>query len=381
MALSTRKVETAKLGRHTDGRGLMLLVKPSGARSWVLRYQKGGRRRDMGLGAWPEVTLAMARDRALEARRLLEAGQDPLTEREKTTSVSFKTAAEALVETKRSGWRNAKHAPQWTSTLATYAFPSLGEQDVRRIETQDILAVLKPIWTEKPETASRLRQRIEAVLDYSKVIGAREGENPARWRGHLDHILPRPSKVRAVVNHPALDWREAPAFMANLAEREGFGARALAFAVLTAARSGEVRGMRWREIDAANKVWTIPAKRMKAEKEHRVPLADAALVQLGERSEPDALVFPGGKALDRQLSDMTLSAVLKRMNRSDITVHGFRSTFRDWAGETTVFPREVIEAALAHQLKDKAEAAYARGDLFEKRRNLMSSWAEFLSKY
>lgn len=381
MALSTRKVETAKLGRHTDGRGLMLLVKPSGARSWVLRYQKGGRRRDMGLGAWPEVTLAMARDRALEARRLLEAGQDPLTEREKTTSVSFKTAAEALVETKRSGWRNAKHAAQWTSTLATYAFPSLGEQDVRRIETQDILAVLKPIWTEKPETASRLRQRIEAVLDYSKVIGAREGENPARWRGHLDHILPRPSKVRAVVHHPALDWREAPAFMANLAEREGFGARALAFAVLTAARSGEVRGMRWREIDAANKVWTIPAKRMKAEKEHRVPLADAALVQLGERSEPDALVFPGGKALDRQLSDMTLSAVLKRMNRSDITVHGFRSTFRDWAGETTVFPREVIEAALAHQLKDKVEAAYARGDLFEKRRNLMSSWAEFLSKY
>jgi len=380
MPLTARKVETAGPGRHVDGRGLMLFVKPSGSRSWVLRYQRSGRRRDMGLGSWPEVTLAMARERALEARRLIAEGKDPLADRARIDRVSFAEAASAVIEAKRSGWRNAKHAAQWTSTLETYAFPHLGDLDVREIGTQDVLAVLRQIWTEKPETASRVRQRIEAVIDYASAIGAREGENPARWRGHLDHILPKPTKVRAVEHHAAMDWRDAPAFMAQLAEREGFGARALAFAILTAARSGEVRGMLWSEISLEDGVWTVPAGRMKAGKEHRVPQTPAALQRLGVRRDPDDLVFPGERALDRPLSDMTLSAVLKRMGHGDLTVHGFRSTFRDWAGETTAFPREVVEAALAHRLKDKAEAAYARGDLFAKRRELMAAWAEYLER-
>jgi len=353
----------------------MLVVKESGARSWVLRYQQQGRRRDLGLGAWPEVTLARAREKALEARRLLAEGRDPVAERMKDTRLSFEAAAGALIESKRSGWRNPKHAAQWSGTLERYVFPRLARRDVKSIETADVIAVLQPIWTEKPETASRVRQRIEAVLDYAAAVGARQGENPARWRGHLDHLLPRPSKVRAVRNHAALDWRDLPDFMAALAQRDGTAARALAFTILTAARSGEVRGARWREIDLEAKVWTIPAERMKARKEQRVPLSPAALASLGPPDEAEALLFPSDLKPAKPLSDMSLTAVLRRMERIDITVHGFRSTFRDWAGETTAFPREVIEAALAHRLKDKAEAAYARGDLFTKRRALMAAWA------
>lgn len=379
MTLTARKVETAGPGRHTDGRGLMLYVKPSGNRTWVLRYQMNGRRRDLGLGAWPEVTLAMARDRALEAKRKVAEGIDPLAEKHKIAALTFENAAMALIESKRSGWRNEKHAAQWPSTLRTYVFPKLGRLDVREVDTQGVLTVLRPIWTEKPETASRVRQRIEAVLDYASAIGARTGDNPARWRGHLDHLLPKPTKVRSVQHHPAMSWREAPAFLLELAEREGMAARALAFVILTAARSGEARGMRWSEIDLADRVWTIPADRMKAGKEHRVPLTDAAVQMLGNPRAAGDFVFPGGKHLDKPLSDMSLTAVLRRMEYKDITVHGFRSSFRDWAGETTMFPREVIEAALAHRLKDKAEAAYARGDLFDKRRELMTAWADFLA--
>lgn len=378
MALSARKVETAAAGRHTDGRGLILYVKASGRRSWVLRYQMNGRRRDFGLGSWPEVTLAMARQRAIEARRRIAEGIDPLDEKKRIETLTFRDAAEALIESKRSGWRNAKHAAQWPATLETYAYPKVGTLDVRNVGTQEIMTVLKPIWTKKPETASRVRQRVEAVLDYATAMGARDGDNPARWRGHLDHLLPKPAKVRAVRHHPALPWSELPGFMEELREREGMAARALAFAILTAARSGEVRGMLWSEIDLADRTWTIPASRMKAAKEHRVPLADAATVLLGNRRGPDDLVFPGGRNLDKPLSDMSLTAVLRRMGRDDITVHGFRSSFRDWAGETSTFPREVIEAALAHQLKDKAEAAYARGDLFRKRQQLMDAWAQFV---
>ncbi|MDF2235759.1 integrase arm-type DNA-binding domain-containing protein [Albimonas sp. CAU 1670] len=380
MALSARKVETAGPGRHVDGRGLMLLVKPTGARSWVLRYQKDGRRRDLGLGAWPEVTLAMARDRALEARRMLAEGGDPIAAKAKVKRTTFREAASALIEAKRKGWKNAKHGAQWTSTLEAHAYPTMGDIDVRKIETQDVLTALRPIWTRTPETASRVRQRIEAVLDYASAIGARDGDNPARWRGHLDHILPKPTAVRAVEHHPAMDWREAAAFMAELDAREGLSARALSFVIRTAARSGEVRGMRWGEVDLDALVWTIPAARMKAGKEHRVPLTSAALAVLGEPGAADELIFPGGRAFDKPLSDMALTAVLRRMKREDVTVHGFRSTFRDWAGETTAFPREVIEAALAHRLKDKAEAAYARGDLFDKRRALMDAWDAHLSE-
>jgi integrase len=379
-ALTDRTVKTAPSGRHGDGtvRGLMLVVRDSGARGWVLRYQIGGRRRDMGLGPYPEVGLADARDAALEKRRLIRKGIDPLAQRSQSKLRTFKEVAETLIESKKAGWRNAKHVMQWTNTLKTYAYPKLGNLDVKAVDTEAVLEVLRPIWTAKTETASRVRQRIEAVLDYATAIKARSEANPARWKGHLDHLLAKPSKVRAVRHHAALDWRDAPAFMAQLATRDGEAAKALAFTILTAARSGEVRGMRWGEIDLDAKVWTVPPGRIKAGKEHRVPLQPAAIGLLGDAGAPDALVFPSPGSASRPLSDMSLTAVLKRME-VDVTVHGFRSTFRDWAGETTAHPREVIEASLAHKLKDKAEAAYARGDLFAKRRKLMQDWAAYLA--
>jgi integrase len=381
MTLSARKVATAGPGRHSDGRGLLLVVRPSGARSWILRYQVAGRRRDFGLGPWPEVSLAEARERALAARRLTKAGRDPIAERrrEQGQGMTFRSAAEALIEAKRPGWRNAKHAEQWSSTLETYAYPKLGSLDVNTVDITAVLDVLRPIWTIKTETASRVRQRIEAVLDYATATRARTGDNPARWRGHLDHLLPRPSKVRAVQHHAALDWRQAPAFMVQLAKRQGIDARALAFTILTAARSGEVRGMKWGELDLDDAVWTVPASRIKAGREHRVPLQPAAINVLGEPGEANELVFPSPVKAGNPLSDAALAAVLMRMGYGNITVHGFRSTFRDWAGETTSHAREVIEAALAHKLKDKAEAAYARGDLFRKRRRLMQDWAAHLA--
>jgi len=375
MRLSARKVETATPGKHGDGRGLFLLVKPSGARSWVLRYQVHGRRRDLGLGAYPDVTLLIARERALDARRLIANGEDPIAKKRQAKPKTFKDAALELIESKRPGWKNAKHAAQWTSTLETYVFPKIGSVQVARVETADVIAALKPIWAEKPETANRVRQRIEAVLDYATALGLRAGDNPARWRGHLDHLLPKPTKVRAVKHHPALPHAEIAGFMGDLSNRTGVGARALAFTILTAARSGETRGMTWSEVDFENQIWTIPAQRMKAGKEHRVPLSDAALAQLGTRRDNDALVFESEAKPGKPISDMSMTAVLRRMGHGGITVHGFRSTFRDWAGETTGFPREVIELALAHGIKDKAEAAYARSDLFDKRRKLMNAWA------
>jgi integrase len=381
-SLTDRTVKTAPPGRHGDGtvKGLMLVVRDSGARGWVLRFQIGGRRRDMGLGPYPEVTLADAREEALEKRRLIRKGIDPLAQRTRSKLRTFRETAEALIESKKPGWRNAKHASQWTSTLTTYAYPKLGGLDVKSVDTEAVLDVLRPIWTTKTETASRVRQRIEAVLDYATATKARTGENPARWKGHLDHLLAKPSKVRRVKHHPAMPWQDAPGFMVELGKREGEAAKALAFTVLTAARSGEVRGMRWREIDLEARVWTVPAGRIKGEREHRVPLQDAAIALLGDVGEPDELVFAGAKA-GKPLSDMSLSAVLRRMKIDPevATVHGFRSTFRDWAGETTAHSREVIESALAHKLKDKAEAAYARGDLFAKRRRLMQDWVDYLA--
>ena len=376
MPLTARRAETAPAGRHVDGRGLMLVVKSSGAKSWVLRYQLSGRRHDMGLGPYPEVTLARAREKALEARRQLVDGTDPLKTRP-AKPLTFQQAALELSESKRAGWRNAKHAAQWASTLQSYVYPKLANLDVKAIETDHVLDALRPIWTAKPETASRVRQRIEAVLDYSSAKGRRSGPNPARWRGHLQNLLAKPSSVRQAQHHAALDWRDLPKFMIALGQRHGVSARALEFLILTAARSGEVRGMRWSEIDQGARVWTVPASRMKAAKEHRVPLTERALALLGIVGEPDAFVFPAPADRARPLSDMTLTAVLRKMGRGDITAHGFHSTFRDWAGETTSFPREVIEAALAHRLKDKAEAAYARGDLFAKRRELMKEWSGF----
>ena len=377
--LTDRTVRTAGPGRYGDGtvKGLMLVVRPNGSRAWVLRYQRGGRRRDMGLGPYPEIGLADAREKALDARRLVKRdGKDPIAERGRAKIKTFKEVAEALIESKRPGWRNAKHAAQWKSTLETYAYPKLSSLNVQAVDTDAVLSVLRPIWTTKTETASRVRQRIEAVLDYATAIRARTGENPARWKGHLDHLLAKPSKVRVVKHHAALDWREAPTFMAKLAKRAGIDAQALAFTILTAARSGEVRGMKWGELDLEDAVWTVPGSRIKAGREHRVPLQPAAIALLGEPGDPDELVFPSPIKPGKPLFDATLAAVLKRM---DATVHGFRSTFRDWAGETTSHPREVIEAALAHKLRDKAEAAYARGDLFQKRRKLMQDWADYLA--
>ncbi|SLN41754.1 Prophage CP4-57 integrase [Roseivivax jejudonensis] len=376
MALSVQKLKSAGPGRHGDGRGLFLYVKATGARSWVLRYQVQGRRRDLGLGAYPDITLAMARNRAAEARRLIAEGQDPIAKKQQAQPKTFKETALELIESKRPGWKNAKHAAQWTATLDAYVFPKIGQMQVARVETADVIAALTPIWTTKPETASRVRQRIEAALDYATALGIRAGENPARWRGHLDHLLPKPSKLRAVKHHPALPHVQIADFMADLAARNGVAARALGFTILTAARSGETRGMTWSEVDLDARIWTIPAERMKAGKEHRVPLSDAAIAQLGPRRDHAALVFESESKPGKQISDMSMTAVLRRMGRDAITVHGFRSTFRDWAGETTGFPREVIEAALAHGIKDKAEAAYARSDLFKKRRKLMGVCAE-----
>ncbi|MFK7941453.1 MAG: tyrosine-type recombinase/integrase [Paracoccaceae bacterium] len=375
MAPSARKAETAKPGRHGDGRGLFLYVKPSGSRSWVLRYQVQGRRRDLGLGSYPDVSLAMARERASDARRMIANGEDPISQRQQAKPKTFKDAALELIDSKRPGWKNAKHAAQWTSTLETYVFPKIGQVQVAKLETADVIGALTPIWSSKPETANRVRQRIEAVIDYATALGIRSGDNPARWRGHLDHLLPKPTKVRAVKHHAALPHAEMADFMGDLETRNGTAARALAFTILTAARSGETRGMTWAEVDLERRIWTIPAERMKAGKEHRVPLTNAAIEQLGARRADDALVFESEAKPGRPISDMSMTAVLRRMGRDGITVHGFRSTFRDWAGETTGFPREVIEAALAHGIKDKAEAAYARSDLFDKRRNLMDAWA------
>ena len=373
-------------GLHCVGgvAGLALQVRDTGARSWILRATVGTRRRDIGLGGFPDVTLAGAKDAAREARVKIKSGTDPVAERQTMRSalaaavaatMTFSEAAEKYIAAHETGWKNPKSAAQWNSSLKMYAFPKIGKISVGDIATAHVMSILEPIWTTKTETASRLRGRIESVLGWATVRGYRKGENPARWKGHIEHLLAARADVQKVKSHAALDYREIGAFMVELAKVEGMGARALEFAILNAARSGEVRGATWAEIDIEAGVWTIPAERMKAEKEHRIPLSSSALELLHNLPKIDAseLLFPSNKGT--VLSDMTLTAVLKRM-QVPVTAHGFRSTFRDWAGETTAFPREVIEHALAHQLKDKAEAAYARGTLFDKRRRLMAEWAK-----
>ncbi len=382
--LTAREVAGAKdRGHYPDGGGLYLRVGASGTRSWVFRYTRQGKTREMGLGAVNDVTLAKARMLAAEARELLRGGLDPIDTRTGTRSakraastVTFQQCAEHYIEAKRAGWKNAKHAAQWGATLTQYAFPIIGGLNVADVTLPHVLKILEPIWTTKTETASRLRGRIQSVLDYATARGYRTGDNPARWTGHLKELLPAPGKVARVEHHAALPWQEVGAFMAELRQQAGMGARALELAILTAARSGEVRGATWAEVDLAQAVWTIPASRMKAAKEHRVPLSAEAveLLRTLPRIDDSELLFPNSKGA--ALSDMTLAAVLKRMGRA-VTAHGFRSTFRDWCGERTGFQREVIEHALAHQLKDKAEAAYQRGSLFDKRRQLMASWAKF----
>jgi integrase len=375
--LTARKVETAKPGKYSDGGNLYLIVAPSGARKWVLRFTWRGSPKEMGLGSAANVSLADAREKATDARRKVAQGLNPIDERKRDGGVpTFGQFADDVREALSAGFRNEKHKAQWKMTLETYAAP-LRAKPVDTIGTNDVLAVLKPIWTQKPETASRLRGRIEKVLDAAKAKDLRNGENPARWRGHLDHLLPRPLKLTRG-HHAAMAYEDVAKFIGKLRAREATAAQALEFCILTAARSGEVLGARWEEFDLDRAVWTVPAARMKAGREHRVPLSAPAISILKPlvESRQNEFVFPGQRP-DKPLSGMAMEMMLRRMKVDDATVHGFRSTFRDWAGNISNFPREVVETALAHVIGDKAEQAYRRSDALAKRRRLMEAWAAY----
>ena len=395
VGLTSLEIKNASPGMHADGNGLYLFVKSAGTKSWVFRYQIHGRRREMGLGALKSLEPVRARAEAAQLKARLAAGIDPLDERQqkveatkqarnlaameqKRSETTFRVAAEHLIESRRPSWSNPKHAQQWTNTLATYAYPVIGDIPVADVTAEHIVTILRPIWAVKSETASRVRMRLETVLNAAKLMGWRTGENPAVYKGGLEAVLPPISKVRRVHHHPAMPFADAPAFMSLLKSRSGISAKALEFTILTAARSGEVRGAVWEEIDLQSGLWIIPAARMKADREHRVPLSPAAMSVLESlgRHAKTPLVFPGLST--KPMSDMTLSAVLKRMELSHFTVHGFRSTFRDWAAETTQHANETVEMALAHSIGNKVEAAYRRGDLLLKRRELMDHWATFL---
>jgi integrase len=389
-ALTPLAVKNAKPGRHADGGGLHLLVKQSGARSWVYRFMLKGKSRDVGLGpaaGTGAITLSAARDAADALRIRVKAGIDPLQERQQLASealaaaqaaqiagITFKAVAEAYIGANEDSWRNDKHRQQWRNTLSTYAYPVIGALPVADVSTSHVLQILEPIWKAKPETAGRVRGRLETILDAAKARGYRSGENPARWRGHIAQILPARSPLTRG-HHKALPYSELPGFIASLRERKATAALALEFAILTATRTGEVLGAKWTEIDLENRTWTIPADRMKAGREHRVPLSPRA-VEILETLKPlkRNWVFPSDKSA--KLSSMAMSMLLRRM-KVDVTVHGFRSSFRDWAAECTGYAHEVCEMALAHVIGNKAEAAYRRGDLFEKRRRLMSDWSAY----
>jgi integrase len=377
-----------KPGYYGDGAGLWLQVSPSGSKSWIFRFTLAGKQREMGLGAVHTVNLTEARAKAKECRQLLLEGKDPLDARrsikqaealERAKAMTFDQCATAYISAHRSGWKNEKHIGQWENTLEAYASPIIGALPVAEVDTALVVKVLGPIWETKTETATRLRGRIEKILDWATVSKYRQGENPARWRGHLENLLANPNKIAKVAHHPALLWREIGGFMGELRKQIGTAARALEFTILTAARSGEVRGATWAEIDLDAGLWVVPAERIKMGKEHRVPLTASAIALLKELPREGELVFPGAKE-NAALSDMSLTAVLRRMKRTDITVHGFRSTFRDWCAESTNFPREVCEHALAHSLPDKVEAAYRRGDLLDKRVQLMKAWADYCAR-
>jgi integrase len=385
--LSPRTVETiSKPGRHSDGGGLYLVVDQSGARRWLYMFRRDGKLKEMGLGGYPGVTLANARERAQAAREVRADGLNPIEERravKRREVQTFGVVADQYVKDLSPQWRSEKHVYQWTTTLTVDA-AALRPIPVDAVSTDDVLGVLREIWTTKPETASRLRGRIERVLDAAKAKGLRSGENPARWRGHLDHLLPKRQKLTRG-HHAALPYAEMPDFVSDLRKRDGSAALALELLILTATRTGEVRDATWDEFDLKAKVWTIPALRMKAGKPHRVPLTAEALAVLAKAPAGGKLVFKGtalkGKAAtneERPLSNGAMERVLDRMKIA-ATVHGFRSTFRDWAGETTTFPREIAEAALAHSVGDEVERAYRRGDALEKRRKMMEAWALYCS--
>jgi integrase len=397
-----------KPGRYADGAGLYLLVRSKQSKFWLFRYTRAGRMREMGLGpasGRTAVKLAAARARALELHAAVRDGRDPLAEREaakakqdadaakaQAGAITFAQVANMYIDAHEASWRNPKHLQQWRNTLRDYALPTIGDLPVGSVETGAVAKIIEPLWRDKTETASRVRGRIESILDYAKARGWRDGENPARWRGHLDQLLPARAKVARVEHHAALPWREAGAFMMRLRQHSGIPTRALEFLILTAGRSGEVRGARWGEIDLAHGVWTVPAGRIKGGREHRVPLSEQAMAVLREMKQlganapgtnngpgTDGLVFPGLKPTSA-LSDVALTTAVDAAGGNGATVHGMRSVFRDWCAEATNYPRELAEAALAHALKDKTEAAYQRGDLLEKRRRLMADWATFCAK-
>lgn len=391
-------------GYTGDGQGLYFQVSQVGGKSWVFRYKKDGKSRMMGLGRYPETSLSQAREKAIALRNQTNSGIDPLEARDlerkrlreeqelleqkrreeaaqSARLITFEKASRDYITSHSAGWRNAKHAQQWINTLSTYAFPIIGQLQTNEISTEHVLQILTPIWTTKPETASRVRNRIELVMDAAKARGLRGGENPARWRGHLDKLLPARSKVRKVQHHVALPWRELPAFIARLDAHDEPSYQAMRLTILTACRTSEVLHAHWSEFDFKTQTWIIPASRMKAHREHRVPLSTAVqkLLEGLPRIENSPFLFPGARKA-KPISNMAMLMALRRLRRSDLTMHGFRSTFRDWAAENTLFPREVCELALAHKIADGAEAAYWRSDLVEKRRALMNAWAEYCTQ-
>jgi len=383
--LSALAISRAKEpGLYADGGGLYLQVAPSGATSWIYRYQRAGRRRYMGLGAHGDVSLADARRKALAARKVLADGFDPIDEaRERevleaaksASAMTFQQAAERYIEAHKSGWRNPKHVAQWPSTLRSYVFPVFGDKPVAAVDIALVLQVLEPLWETKNETARRVRGRIEAVLDWAAAGGLRSRENPARWRGLLQHRLSKQPRSARIQHHPALDYRKMSSFMVRLRAEEGDAARCLEFTVLVGCRTSESTGMRWSEVDLDKALWVVPANRIKAGKVHRVPLVGRALeiIRAQGRYRTSEFVFNGRKA-DTGLSNMAMSTVLKRLGYGKVTVHGFRSSLRDWAAEATNYPREVAEMALAHAVGDRVEAAYRRGDLLQKRINFLKEW-------
>jgi integrase len=395
--LSPRKVATEnKPGMHADGGGLNLRVaefEKNGVswvtKSWMFRFKKGGKERRMGLGPLHTVSLAEARDEALRCRKLLRDGIDPIEARkvartrqavDSAKSMTFKECTAAYIKAHKAGWRNAKHELQWSRTLETYAYPMFGDLPVSVVDIGLVMKALEPIWSTKTETASRVRGRIESILDWATVRKYREGENPARWKGNLDSLLPARAKVRNVRHHAALPYDQTGAFLVDLRERECIAARGLEFLILTAARTGEVMDAKWNEFDLSQNLWTIPGERMKSDREHRVPLSPDAVTVIKEMQgiKISDYVFPGASP-NRPLSNMAFLQLLKRMGRGDLTAHGFRSTFRDWAAERTAYSSEVAEMALAHSVGSRVEAAYSRGDLFEKRQRIMDGWAAFCS--
>jgi integrase len=372
-----------------DGGGLYFVSRPPNGASWIFRFSRHGKDRWMGIGQYPTVTLKDARARATDARQLLSGDVDPIENRRQQRAqtklqlvrqMTFAQCAALYITSHKTAWRNAKHSAQWDATLKTYVYPLIGSLPVAAVDTSLVMKVLQPIWNAKPETASRLRGRIEAILNWATVSEFRTGLNPARWRGHLDNLLPARSKIARVEHHAALPYADVPAFMVKLLLQEGVAARALEFLILTAARTGEVIGARWSEINLREKLWTIPAERMKAGKEHRVPLSSRAIEILEaihpDSSAADGFVFPGNKA-KKPLSNMAFLMLLRRMKCAGMTAHGLRSSFRDWCAERTNFPSEVAEMALAHAVGNKVEAAYRRGDLYGKRQQLMDHWATF----